>query len=456
MRLPRSMRWRLVGAGALTVIAVMSSAVTTTGAQAAELTQLPSWGNVASPTSDGFGNSFTAVYAASPDAAWAVGYSSKVVSGRPQFRPLIQRWDGDTWDQVTPPVPDSLDTTFFDVDGTGPSDVWAVGYTVEGTDRKRGHRTVTLHWDGLGWTRVPSPNLGFPDDVNQLKAVVAIAPDDVWAVGEFTGYVAGIPRTFDSILLHWDGTSWQSVAHPCGSGLDALGAAASNRVWAVGNASTCFFDGSGWRFRAPITPSGSYYLDLTDVAVFSSGEALAIGGSHDTGNSCGGMNGNRPCASFSEVQRWDGTRWNRVVNPGIVLRSMHAISANEIWATSNEGIWRFDGNAWLRVPKPDGASSDVSATGAQDIWAVGGSSIQHAPSFGTGTVVGVTNHSLTAISWVGPVSGSTEGRTRFELVELPAGTYQLIATVPRCTPQIRTVNVIAGQIVRADFTLSCG
>ena len=59
------------------------------------------------------------------------------------------------------------------------------------------------HWDGNAWTRVSSPNPGLYE--NDLNAVTAIAPDDVWAVGE----QADTDNGYQGLAVHWDGTSWE-------------------------------------------------------------------------------------------------------------------------------------------------------------------------------------------------------------------------------------------------------
>jgi hypothetical protein len=56
------------------------------------------------------------------------------------------------------------------------SDIWAVGTAgPEGSQR-------TVHWDGIRWQIVPSPNP--PGSGDRLFGVVAITANDAWAVGD--------------------------------------------------------------------------------------------------------------------------------------------------------------------------------------------------------------------------------------------------------------------------------
>jgi hypothetical protein len=59
------------------------------------------------------------------------------------------------------------------------SDVWAVGHFI--TAGFPVDRTLTLHFDGVSWSTVDSPNAGTTD--NLLRGVAASATE-VWAVGQ--------------------------------------------------------------------------------------------------------------------------------------------------------------------------------------------------------------------------------------------------------------------------------
>jgi len=88
--------------------------------------------------------------------------------------------------------------------------VWAVGST------NNGGNTLILHWDGTSWSVVPSPNI--PDWTNQLQSVTTVAADDVWAVGvaTFTWYISDGDEITSSqtIIQHWNGSAWSIVPSP--------------------------------------------------------------------------------------------------------------------------------------------------------------------------------------------------------------------------------------------------
>jgi len=71
----------------------------------------------------------------------------------------------------------------------------------------------------------------------ELTAVAAVSGHDVWAVG--AGDVASQEGgTAKTLALHWNGTTWNSVATPHPNPYDALNSVTSipgtNDLWAVG------------------------------------------------------------------------------------------------------------------------------------------------------------------------------------------------------------------------------
>src|SRR5207248_429741 len=89
-------------------------------------------------------------------------------------------------------------------------------------------QTLVEHWDGSSWSVVSSPN---PDpSFDSLHAVAAISSNNVWAVG-----TTGNPT--QNLIEHWNGTAWSLVSSPDpnnGNQLLAVAVIAANDIWAVG------------------------------------------------------------------------------------------------------------------------------------------------------------------------------------------------------------------------------
>lgn len=176
-------------------------------------------------------NSLIGISHASASDVWAVGYSMVGFA----HRTLVEHWDGSAWSVVPSPDPSKFDV-LLDVKAIASDDVWAVGYRNDGY----GYSTLIEHWDGSSWSAVPSDNPGQVENV--LLGISAVSPTDVSAVG-----YDGNGGSFTTLIEHWDGTSWTTVPSP-NNGTEAnllQGASFDSPTdgWAVG---ASYIGDSGW------------------------------------------------------------------------------------------------------------------------------------------------------------------------------------------------------------------
>lgn len=330
------------------------------------------WKIVSSPNvgTGTFGNQLNAVAVVSANNVWAVGFHPDP-SGQPQYihQSMVVHWDGSSWSVIpSPNVPGKPDVELNGVAAISANDIWAVGHS--GDPSYAPYQTLTLHWDGTSWSIIASPNPG-TDNGNDLTAVAAVAPNDVWAVG---WYQSGSYPS--ALILHWDGTSWTVVPNPTRNTLYAITAIASNNVWAAGFGVILHWDGSAWSsvaFPQPQGGSGTSYI-LRSLSATSANDIWAVGF--------------RQWIYFSGylnapvTYHWDGNSWSQVYNAGVTyeyLWSVTAIAPNDVWAVGDNGqTQHWNGNAWSRVSAPypgaGGRSYGVAAVSHGDIWSVGTSS----------------------------------------------------------------------------------
>jgi hypothetical protein len=172
------------------------------------------------------------VRAFSPTDVWVVGDEGTDDGART----LVLHWNGVGWTRVASPNPDPKSNVLHAVGGFGPRDLWAVGHQTRSktsTGVPPGTRTLAMHWDGSRWTTVPTPNV---DDENSLRGVVGNAGGGMTAVGMFQSVTTGTLRT---LAERWNGTSWALRPTPNVGAADNLLRAASPipgspDVWAVG------------------------------------------------------------------------------------------------------------------------------------------------------------------------------------------------------------------------------
>jgi hypothetical protein len=249
------------------------------------------------------------------------------------------------------------------VTAISPTDIWAVG-----DQQPSGETTLIEHWNGSAWSVAPSPNQGAD---NQLNGVSAVSSSDVWAVGQ--------EASSASLIEHWNGTAWSIMPSPNPSGsqimLDSVAAVASNDVWAVGQADEQLIEhwnGSSWSIvSSPVPPFTSGDKDL-GVTAISATDVWAVGQA--------GWN--------TLTENWNGTSWTNVSSPNTgqssdYFNGVAAVSSNDVWAVGRYAgtpgqtlIEHWNGSNWAIAssPGPLGAQASLQAAAAvstSDVWAVG-------------------------------------------------------------------------------------
>ncbi len=238
-----------------------------------------------------------------------------------------------------------------------PRDVWAVGSGLETYAPANGPPLIE-HWNGTQWSIVTSPNPSAND--NSLASVAALAPNDVWAVGNYRSSTGTSCCVHLPLIERWDGTAWHIVANP------AL--------------------------------PGAIDSTLTTVATIPGTKQLWAVGS---------VLYDHPASHPALIERWDGTAWHLVATPALpsdaarsgTLSGVVALSPTDAWAVGEYSarnldrralIEHWNGTAWQVVSIPDACASSMSyprttllsvtATGARDV---------RAPSAGAAALPGM-------------------------------------------------------------------
>jgi hypothetical protein len=316
------------------------------------------WSVSETPSPGFYGNIVRGVAARTPSDAWAVGVQATETSNDT----LALHWDGLSWSAVpTPnPWPECQDgdilwsgNVLTSVAAVSANDVWAVGSECYSAN------AIIEHWDGSSWSLVASPRRkdGF-DSTAALYGVAAISPSNVWAVG-YRGADA-----IETLVEHWNGTIWSEV--PAAGGvpgyLSSISATGPNDIWAVGSTDNGniveHFDGTAWSVVPSPQPGGASSLD--SVSAFSPTNAWAVG-------SRTGLGARRSTFTL----HWNGSTWSEVPSPNPrnsadatnELRSVVAIAPANVWAvgaydnlqTGHQDrtlTMHWDGSSWSLVDSP--------------------------------------------------------------------------------------------------------
>jgi eukaryotic-like serine/threonine-protein kinase len=143
-----------------------------------------------SPLAGQYGNGLSSVAATSATNAWAVGCTDGCPVGG---TPVIERWNGTSWQQVAPPTYPYALYNLAHVAATSGTSAWAVG----GGGPATSEGAATVYWNGRSWTL----SHGISGAI--LSGVTATSATSAWAVG---GTASG--RT---VILYWNGQTWSGT-----------------------------------------------------------------------------------------------------------------------------------------------------------------------------------------------------------------------------------------------------
>lgn len=277
------------------------------------------------------------------------------------------------WEHTPAPAVGDAENKFFGIDGTSSSDVWGVGqalYTKPGGGLE--WQTLIQHFDGTGWSDAKAPNPGGFTRWHDLLDVVAVAPDEAYAVGSYVPPTIGTAS--QPLALKWDGSSWRHLPAPAYTGGGSLSGAAliEGEIWAAGTraaqAPDALFrghllrwDGSAWRdeLLPRFAMCGRFGDQPRAIDGVSSSDVWVVG-SAEEGATCGGF----PPTRY--VAHYDGSEWRLVDAPRPsdfnVLNDVEAIASDDVWAVGyytdfglsihRPFIIRWDGASWDMVDLP--------------------------------------------------------------------------------------------------------
>ena len=285
------------------------------------------WHIVATVNTDHGGPSLAGIIAITPSDIWAVGSQSRGPAAVIGSGPLIMHWDGTTWN-VVPSLyapTGAWSATLTSVAAITAHDVWAVGGqgSVQVLDQRLS-LPVVEHWDGATWQVVSTPPLtqGVPQGAQRggyLNAVTRIpGTNQLWAVGGQQH--ATNPDSSEPLIERWDGSRWQVAPGPAlpsnamGGSWTGVAALSATDAWAVGNYTIKdltdghpligHWDGTSWQV---VVASPDVYGALGSVAASSATDVRAAGG-YAVGSGASSGNGRR----VPLIEQWNGTAWHIV------------------------------------------------------------------------------------------------------------------------------------------------
>lgn len=266
---------------------------------------------------------------------------------------------------------------------------WFAGMTINTAGQP-----LIEHWNGSTWQIVASPggSSGVPGPAsasNQLTSISAVSANDIWALGSQAART-NAPQSGNGFVIaanaplveHWNGVKWmekqlpaslQKGGLPLGGSIQAISA---NDVWSF-NTSALFNFSSAIHIQqlkpGTLPPGSPPGVIVVSKPVF----VKPLGASTAT----------------SHILHWNGQSWNEMRLPSslsknTLLGNVTVISDNNIWLLGtnsnpkdkkNEGanvIYHWDGSAWSSVTNAPGVDpkshlDSLSVIAPDNIWMMG-------------------------------------------------------------------------------------
>jgi hypothetical protein len=294
---------------------------------------------------------------------WAVAHDHVYFATRDQD---VLEWNGTSFQPLG-----TLGAPVTIVRGTSTSDVWAV----EGDGS-------LWHWNGASWTQAAL--------TGTVTSLVAVASDDVWAVG--------YGSAFAGMIAHWDGSTWSAAFDPSLQ-YSSIAASGPKDAWVIlPTGDSLHFDGTSWSYvsitfdGAGVTvvalgPGDAIGVTSSGFAYHYSGQAFAHYSLPTFGPGVGGIYS----SSGADLYVALGTG---IYHPGYTYQlakvytepyngsftALGGSSASNIWALSLGGhVYHFD-TTWTEQTAPGGSLDGVIWVGPSDVWTFSPGVAHHGPA----------------------------------------------------------------------------
>lgn len=272
---------------------------------------------------------------------------------------------GGAWSLRSGPT-EGIYMRWFDIEPVAANQVWFFGL---GT---------SMRYDGTSFTEVPTVSTNYRQD---FVGSWSSGPQEMWVVG--------IGQWGDNVQ-RFDGSTFSRV--PSGT---FFGPSWILDVWGS-SPSDIYFAAEGSSFKWNGTSFSTLSVNASFQAIHGTGpsDVWAVSGT-------GGSTSVPPHPS-NGIWHFDGQTWTQPVHDGVWWSTIHAVSANDVWAGGGGGtIKHWNGHAWttLNVPglttaDPQNAPfvSSFAARAPDDVYATAGSRLLHwngsawtiLPRFGVG------------------------------------------------------------------------
>lgn len=242
--------------------------------------------------------------------------------------------------------------------GSSPTDVWTVGFNLA-------WQAEMFHYDGVKWKRV-TPDLGFNYN---LAVVFGFAENDIYAAGY--EIILDTALHTKSLILHYNGNSWQIENIVKGSGLLYMHGSNANDIWACGKYGTIYHKTNNFWQKMPLDSK----LNLGPIWTAPNGEVFMMSEYFDYR-----VTADTAMFYFS---KYTSSVWNILDSSKLVIidgirtgykygeKGMVGISENQIYSAGIKGLFEYNGVSNNLIYWDDYYYRDIKNNNKGNIFVVG-------------------------------------------------------------------------------------
>lgn len=232
---------------------------------------------------------------------------------------------------------------FYDIEAISKVNIWAVGRTSNAAG-KPVYTPFIRHFNGSSWQAITIPN----GSGSTADWVTASAGNNVWVGGLKNASVT------NTVAYRWNGARWGKVPIPALTDLQGIVALAPNNVWAFGTSLTVTYDvyhwnGSRWQYYLP----NNINFVPQRISASAANNVWVSGFAYSRGK------------QVVAAYRWDGRGWHAVSMPHPVIGNngsyVTAVSPSNVWVgwvdDNASHALHWDGSHWHTLTTPYYAST---------------------------------------------------------------------------------------------------
>jgi len=266
-----------------------------------------------------------------------------------------------TWTADTLAYPGSVQTLMYDIWGSSPKDVYAVGHN----NRSLG---VMWHYEGSKWTDV---ELNYPFQGGNIagaisvEAIYGISANNIYAVG----YHISNSNVHTSMVLHYNGTVWTEENLPSlGGWLNTVYGTSGSNVWAGGQDALYHFNGSKWTrdsILVSVPIGGIFQYNSINSA---NGNFFAIGYTDNRKGVLGQYFFKEQSSKFMSVDSF------QITNPGSIIKFGNTLWASKngtLYSVGHKGVYKYTGSSWVNIFQTTYFLSGIFGIDDNNIFVVG-------------------------------------------------------------------------------------